>query len=71
MFTSTTKQKSRGGSKNNQGARYTNILIGRHNSNPTMVSYQHWAAKYCEETGEGYYLSGISDLKWIYHYANL
>ena len=49
----------------NQGARYTNILIG---SYPTRV---HWLAKYCEETGEGYYLPGVSDLKWIYGYANL
>jgi hypothetical protein len=55
----------------NQGEKYTNILIGRHNSNPTVGTHQHWVAKYCEKTGEGYYLPGVSDLKWIYHYANL
>ena len=55
----------------NQGARYTNILINRHKSKPTTTTHQHWAAKYCEKTGEGYYLPGASDLKWICHYANL
>ena len=53
----------------NRGEIYTNILIDRHNKSPIDPTHQHWIAKYCEKTGAGYYLPGVSDIVWIYHYA--